>query len=51
VAFQFVGLLTIVGVMTTYFFRKTGTIFTGAFVSALFITWAIVAAQATHFAF
>lgn len=51
VAFQFVGLLTIVGVVTTYFFRKTGTVFTGAFVSAMFITWVIVAAQATHYPF
>lgn len=51
VAFQFVGLLTIVGVFTTFFFRRTGTIFVGAFVSALFITWVIVAGQAIHFAF
>lgn len=51
VAFQFVGLLTIVGVIMTYFFRKTGTIYTGALISAMFITWVIVAAQATHFAF
>ena len=51
VAYQFVGLLTIVGVWMTWFFRKTGTIYVGAFVSAIFITWVIVAGQATHYAF
>ena len=51
VAFQFVPLLTIVGIVTTYFFRRTGRIYTGALVSAMFITWVIVAGQATHFAF
>lgn len=51
VAFQFVGLLTIVGIFSTYFFRKTGTVYTGALVCAMFITWVIVAGQATHFPF
>lgn len=51
VAFQFVPLLTIAAVVMTYFFYKTGTIYTGALISAMFITWVIVAAQATHFAF
>lgn len=51
VAFQFIPLLTIVGITMTYFFRKTGTVYLGAFVSAMFITWVIVAGQATHFAF
>jgi hypothetical protein len=51
VAFQFIGLLTIVGVVMTYFFRKTGTVYTGALISAMFITWVIVAGQATHFPF
>jgi pimeloyl-ACP methyl ester carboxylesterase len=51
VAFQFVPLLTIVGITMTYFYFKTGTIYTGAFISAMFITWVIVAGQATHFAF
>jgi hypothetical protein len=31
--------------------RKTGTVFAGAFTRAIFITWVIVAGQATHFAF
>jgi hypothetical protein len=51
VAIQFVGLLTIVGAFMAWFFRKTGSIYTGAFLSAMFITWVIVAGQATHFAF
>ncbi|MGJ3238802.1 MAG: alpha/beta hydrolase family protein [Anaerolineae bacterium] len=51
VGYQFVGLLTIVGIFSTYFFRKTGTIYTGALISAMFITWVIVAGQATHFPF
>lgn len=51
VAFQFVPLLTIVGLVMTYFFRKTGTVYAGAFISAMFITWVIVAGQATHYPF
>jgi hypothetical protein len=51
VAYQFIGLLTIAGVVMTYFFRKTGTVYTGALISAMFITWVIVAGQATHFPF
>jgi pimeloyl-ACP methyl ester carboxylesterase len=51
VAFQFVPLLTIVALVSTYFFRKTGHIYVGAFLNAMLITWIIVAAQATHFAF
>ncbi|NWF67807.1 MAG: alpha/beta fold hydrolase [Chloroflexi bacterium] len=51
VAFQFVPLLTIVALFTTYFFRRTGTVYVGAFVCAMVITWIIVAGQATHFAF
>lgn len=51
VAIQFVPLLTIVAALMTYFYRKTGTVFAGAFTSAIFITWVIVAGQATHYAF
>jgi len=50
VAIQFVPLLIIVGLIQTYFFRKTGRIYLGAFVCALFITWYIVAGQAIQFA-
>ncbi len=51
VAFQFVPLLTIAAIWMTWFFRKTGTIYVGAFTAASFIVWVIVAGQATHFPF
>ncbi len=51
VAFQFVPLMIVVGLILTYFFRKTGRIYTGAFLCAIFITWYIVAGQAIHWAF
>lgn len=51
VAFQFVPLMAIVALVSTYFFRKTGHIYVGAFMNALFITWVIVAGTATQFAF
>lgn len=51
VAFQFIPLLTIAGVIMTYFYRKTGTIFAGAFTSSILITWIIVASTATHYPF
>jgi pimeloyl-ACP methyl ester carboxylesterase len=51
VGIQFVPLLIIVGLISTYFFRKTGHIYLGAFICAMFITWYIVAGQAIQFAF
>lgn len=51
VAFQFVPLLMFVAAVSTYFFRMTGSIYVGAAFNALFVTWYIVAGQATHFAF
>lgn len=50
VANQFIPLLAITGCVSTYFFRKTGTVYAGAFVNALFITWYIVAGQAIQYA-
>lgn len=49
VAFQFLVLLTVAPLVSTYFFRKTGRIWTGAFTNALFITWVIVAGTATQY--
>jgi len=49
VAFQFVPVMAIVACISTYFYHKTGKIYTGAFINALFVTWYIVAGQATHF--
>jgi len=51
VAFQFVPIMAIVGLVLTYFFHKTGRIYTSAFLCALLVTWYIVAGQAIHFAF
>ena len=51
VAWQFIPLLAVVAIVSTYFYRKTGTIWAGAFINAMFITWVIVAGTATHWAF
>ncbi|WP_276274162.1 alpha/beta hydrolase family protein [Haloarcula litorea] len=48
VAFQFVALLSIVTAISTYFFRKTGRVWVGAFVNALLVTFVLVAGTATH---
>jgi hypothetical protein len=50
VAIQFIPLLMFVGATSTWFYDLTGRIYTGAFFNALFVTWYIVAGQATHFA-
>lgn len=50
VAFQFLVLLAIVGAVIVVFHRATGTVYTGAFINALFIGWVVVAGQATHVA-
>jgi pimeloyl-ACP methyl ester carboxylesterase len=49
-AFQFVPLLAIAALVSTYFFHRTGHVYVGACFNALFITWYIVAGQATHVA-
>jgi len=49
VMFQFFPLFIIAALVSTYFYRKTGHIYTGAFLSAMLITWIVVAGQATHF--
>jgi len=49
VAIQVLPLFVIVTFISTYFFEKTGLIYPGAFINALFLTWYIIASQATHF--
>ena len=49
IAFQFVPLMTIVGVITAYFHRITGHVYVGAFLSGLLVTWIVVASQAIHY--
>jgi hypothetical protein len=51
VMFQFFPIFIMVALISTYFYRKTGHIYTGAFLSAMLVTWLVVAGQATHFAF
>jgi hypothetical protein len=51
VMFQFFPIFAIVGLVSTYFYRKTGHIYIGAFLSGMLVTWIVVAGQATHFAF
>ena len=51
IMFQFFPMFAIAAMVSTYFYRKTGHIYTGAFLCAMLVTWIIVAGQATHFAF
>jgi pimeloyl-ACP methyl ester carboxylesterase len=51
VAFQLVAVLPVVGLLSSYFFHRTGLIYPGAFVNGLFVTWLLVGGQATHYAF
>jgi pimeloyl-ACP methyl ester carboxylesterase len=50
IAFQLLPLMTIVALAYTYFYRKTGHIYVGAFLGAMLVTWIIVASQAILFA-
>ena len=49
VMIQFVPLLTIVAIVSTYTYRRTASYLPGAFINALFVSWYIVAGQATQF--
>ena len=49
VAIQFLPLMIVVSLISTYFFEKTGRVYAGAFLNAIFVTWYIVAGQATQF--
>ena len=50
VAFQLLILLPVTGMLSSYLFEKTGSIWPGAFANALFISWYVIASQATHVA-
>jgi len=50
ILFQFLPIMTIVALAYTFFFRKTGHIYVGAFFCAMLVTWIIVASQATFIA-
>lgn len=51
VMFQFIPIFAIVGLITTYFYRKTGHIYVGAFICTMLVTWIVVAGTATHYAY
>ncbi len=51
VAYQYLPLLTIAALVSTFFFRKTGRVYVGAFLNAMLIAWIIVAGTAIHFPF
>ncbi len=48
IAIQFVIILGVVAATSTYFFHLTGRIWVGSLLNGLFVTWVIVASQATH---
>jgi len=50
IAIQFVSLMSIVAIIATYTWRRTNSYLPGAFICALFVTWYVVAGQATHVA-
>ncbi len=50
VAIQFLPILVLVSLFLTHFARLTGRSYTGAVLAGLFLTWYIVAGQATQFA-
>lgn len=49
VMIQFVPLLGIVAIISTYTYRRTSSYLPGAFINALFVSWYVVAGQATQF--
>lgn len=51
VMFQFVPLLLIAALISTYSYRRTASYVPGALVNAFFISWYVVAGQATQFAY
>ena len=49
VAMQFLPLMAIIAFLSTFAYRRTGSYLPGALINALFVTWYIVAGQATQF--
>jgi pimeloyl-ACP methyl ester carboxylesterase len=49
VAIQFVPLLAALGVIFAFTWRRTGSYLPGALIASLFVSWYVVAGQATHF--
>ncbi|MGA9533540.1 MAG: alpha/beta fold hydrolase [Anaerolineales bacterium] len=51
IMFQFLPLMTIAGVLMTFFNRKTGRVYVGAFLFSMLLSWIVVASTAIHYAF
>ncbi len=51
VMFQFVPLLLIAALIGTYTYRRTASYVPGALINAMFVSWYVVAGQATQFAY
>jgi len=49
VAIQFLPLMIVASIFSTWFYENTGRVWAGSFVNALLITWYIAAGQATQF--
>jgi pimeloyl-ACP methyl ester carboxylesterase len=49
VIYQLVPIFTIVALVNTYFYRKTGHIYAGAFLLAILVTWSLTAGQVVTF--
>jgi pimeloyl-ACP methyl ester carboxylesterase len=49
VAIQFLPLMIVAALASTWFYERTGRVWAGAFVNGFFVTWYIVAGQATQF--
>jgi hypothetical protein len=50
VAFQLLFLLPVAATLSTYLFRRTGSVWPGAWVNGMLVAWYVVASQATHVA-
>lgn len=50
IAIQFVPLMSIAAIIATFTYRRTNSYLPGAFICGLFVTWYVVAGQATHVA-
>ncbi|HZU87113.1 MAG TPA: alpha/beta fold hydrolase, partial [Anaerolineaceae bacterium] len=50
IGYQFIPILGLAGALTTFFYRATGRIYTGAFLNAMLFTMIVVTGTAIHFA-
>ncbi|MQA92633.1 MAG: alpha/beta fold hydrolase [Gemmatimonas sp.] len=48
ISYQFLPIMTIVGLLFGFLNRESGTVYPGAFAAAMLVSWIVVASQATH---